>query len=192
MEEISRHVAARDAQAADKRRHDVREVLTDPLPALEGLIDRRVDAGRAGDVLEVVEEGVVEVPDGGERVVEPADIQLGMPVEVIVAGHGDALDNVNTLAAIGVATVLTHYGHAVGNLVLLESLPVAGVELADPLVRIAAESPDSVVRPALAGMVPLIRRTGVPVVVSGIDSAEQACWWRQIGADSGRGSALAR
>jgi EAL domain-containing protein (putative c-di-GMP-specific phosphodiesterase class I) len=123
---------------------------------------------------------------------KPADIQLGMPVEVIVAGHGDAVDNVSTLADIGVATVLTHYGHAVGNLVLLESLPVAGVELADPLVRIAAESPDSVLRPALAGLVPLIRRTGAAVVVSGIDSAEQACWWREIGADSGRGAALAR
>jgi diguanylate cyclase (GGDEF)-like protein/PAS domain S-box-containing protein len=123
---------------------------------------------------------------------KPADIQLGMPVEVIVAGHGDAVDNVSTLADIGVATVLTHYGDAVGNLVLLESLPVAGVELADPLVRIAAESPDSVLRPALAGLVPLIRRTGAAVVVSGIDSAEQACWWREIGADSGRGAALAR
>lgn len=123
---------------------------------------------------------------------KPADIELGMPVEVIVAGYGDAVDNVNTLADIGVATVLTHYGHAVGNLVLLESLPVAGVELADPLVRIAADRPDSVLRPALAGLVPLIRRTGAAVVVSGIDSAEQACWWREIGADSGRGAALAR
>ncbi len=80
---------------------------------------------------------------------EPADIQLGMPVEVIVAGHGDAVDNVNTLADIGVATILTHYGHAVGNLMLLESLPVAGVELADPLVQIAAGSPDSVLRPSV-------------------------------------------
>lgn len=122
----------------------------------------------------------------------PADIQLGMPVEVIVAGHGDALDNVGTLADIGVGTVLTHYGQAVGNLGLLESLPVAGVELADSLVRVAVARPDSVVRPALADLVPLIRRTGAAVVVTGVDSAEQAHWWRNIGADSGRGAALAR
>jgi diguanylate cyclase (GGDEF)-like protein/PAS domain S-box-containing protein len=122
----------------------------------------------------------------------PADIQLGMPVEVIVAGHGDAVDNVGTLADIGVRTVLTHYGQAVGNLGLLESLPVAGVELADSLVRMATTRPDSVVRPALADLVPLIRRTGAAVVVTGIDSAEQAHWWRDIGADSGRGAGLAR
>ena len=122
----------------------------------------------------------------------PADIQLGMPVEVIVAGHGDAVDNVGTLADIGVRTVLTHYGQAVGNVDLLESLPVAGVELADSLVGVAATRPESVVRPALANLVPLIRRTGAAVVVTGIDSADQAHWWRDIGADSGRGAALAR
>ena len=115
---------------------------------------------------------------------EPADIELGMPVEVIVAGHGDAVDNVGTLADIGVPTVLTHYGQAVGNLGLLESLPVAGVELAASLVLMAAARPDSVVRPALAELVPLIRRTGAAVVVTGIDSADQVTWWRDIGAES--------
>ncbi|MGH3549965.1 MAG: putative bifunctional diguanylate cyclase/phosphodiesterase [Pseudonocardiaceae bacterium] len=121
----------------------------------------------------------------------PEDIQLGMPVEVIVAGHGDALDNVATLADIGVHTVLTRYGQAVGNLVLLESQPVHGVELAGSLVRTAAQQPDSVVRPALASLVPLIRRTGAAVAVAGIDAAEQADWWRGAGADSARGGAFA-
>ena len=119
----------------------------------------------------------------------PADIQLGMPVEVIVAGHGDSVDNVGTLADIGVRTVLTRYGQAVGNLVLLESLPVHGVELAGRLVRMAAE-PGSVVRSALVSLVPLIRRTGAAVVVAGIDDAEQADWWRHTGAACARGTAL--
>lgn len=121
----------------------------------------------------------------------PEDIQLGMPVEVIVGGHGDAVDNVVTLADIGVRTVLTRYGQAVGNLVLLESLPVQGVELAGPLVHSAAQKPDSVVRSAVASMVPLIRRTGAAVVVARIDDTEQAHWWRDVGADSARGTALA-
>ncbi|MBV8542217.1 MAG: EAL domain-containing protein [Pseudonocardiales bacterium] len=121
----------------------------------------------------------------------PEDIQLGMPVEVIVAGHGDAVDNVVTLADIGVRTVLIRYGQALGNLVLLESLPVQGVEMAGPLVRAAARTPDSVVRAAVAGMVPLIRRTGTAVVVAGIDDTEQVSWWRDAGADSARGAALA-
>jgi diguanylate cyclase (GGDEF)-like protein/PAS domain S-box-containing protein len=121
----------------------------------------------------------------------PQDVQLGMPVEVIVAGHGDAVDNVGVLADIGVCTVLTRYGQGVGNLVLVESLPVYGVELAGPLVHVAAEQPDSVLRSALASLVPLIRRTGTAVVVVGIDNAKQTDWWRHTGADSARGIAFA-
>jgi len=126
-----------------------------------------------------------------ESQLRPEDIQLGMPVEVIVAGHGDAVDNVGTLADIGVRTVLTRYGQAVGNLVLVESLPVQGVELAGPLVHTVAQQPDSVMRAAWAGMVPLIRRTGTAVVVAGVDDPAQATWWRNAGADSARGAALA-
>jgi diguanylate cyclase (GGDEF)-like protein/PAS domain S-box-containing protein len=118
----------------------------------------------------------------------PEDIQLGLPVEVIVAGHGDAVDNLCTLAEIGVCTVLTRYGQAVGNLALLESLPVQGVEIAGPLVRTAAAKPDSVVRAALANLVPLIRRTGTAVVAADLDDAEQAYWWRDVGADAARGT----
>ncbi|MGH3751363.1 MAG: putative bifunctional diguanylate cyclase/phosphodiesterase [Pseudonocardiaceae bacterium] len=120
----------------------------------------------------------------------PEDIQLGMPVEVIVTGRGNAVDNVGTLADIGVRTVLTRYGQAVGNLALLESLRVLGVELAGPLVRMAAR-PDSVVRSALASLVPLMRRTGTAVVVTGLESAEQVDWWRHTGADSARGAVFA-
>ncbi len=121
----------------------------------------------------------------------PEDIQLGMPVEVIVAGHGDSVDNAGTLTDIGVHTVLTRYGQAVGNLALLQSLPVRGVELAAPLVRMAAQ-PGSVVRSALAAsLVPLISRTGTAVVVAGLDNAEQVDLWRHAGADSARGAVFA-
>lgn len=121
---------------------------------------------------------------------EPRDIQLGMPVEPIVAGLGDAVDNLTILAEIGVRTVLTRYGQAVGNLVLLESLPVYGVELAGPLVQTAATKPDSVLRAALEQLVPLACRTGTAVTVAGTDDAEQVCWWRGIGADTARGAAF--
>ncbi len=122
---------------------------------------------------------------------QPHDIQLGMPVEAIVAGHGDSVDNLSTLADIGVRTVLTRYGQAVGNLGLLESLPVHGVELAGPLVRTVATKPDSVLCTALATLVPLIRCAGAEVVTADVDDAEQAYWWRDIGADAARGAAFA-
>lgn len=121
-----------------------------------------------------------------------ADVQLGMPVETIVAGHGDTVDNVRTLAEIGVCVVFTHYGQALGNLVLLESLPVQVVELASSLVRAAGQRPDSVVRSAVACMMPLIRRAGAAVVMAGVDDPEQAYWWGRTGADSARGAAFAQ
>lgn len=121
---------------------------------------------------------------------QPQDAQLGIPVELVVE-DGEAEDNLGTLAQAGVGTVLTKYGRAVGNLAILESLPVQAVEIADQLVRITTQQPGSVVREALTTLVPLIRRTGAAVVVAGIDSAEQAEWWHSIGADAGRGAALA-
>jgi predicted signal transduction protein with EAL and GGDEF domain len=120
----------------------------------------------------------------------PGDIQLGMPVEVITAGHDDAVDNVRTLADIKVSTVLTRYDQALGNLALLESLPVGGVELADPWVGTTAPKSNSVVNSAVASLVPLIRRTGATVTVVGIDTAEHAEWWRGVGADLARGEAF--
>jgi EAL domain-containing protein (putative c-di-GMP-specific phosphodiesterase class I) len=76
----------------------------------------------------------------------------------------------------------------VGNLVLLESLPVHGVELAGSLVHAAAQQADSVIRSALAGLVPLVRRIGIAVAVAGVDDAAQADWWRGAGAESARGA----
>ncbi len=121
----------------------------------------------------------------------PQDVQLGIPVELVVDDRGAAEDNLRTLAEVGVWTVLTRYGQAVGNLATLECLPVRAVDVTDQLVRLTDEQSASAVREALTTLVPLIRRTGTAVVVAGIDSAEQADWWRHAGADSARGTAFA-
>jgi EAL domain-containing protein (putative c-di-GMP-specific phosphodiesterase class I) len=42
----------------------------------------------------------------------------------------------------------------------------------------------------LASLLPLIRRTGATVVVTGIDTPEQAGWWGHTGAGSARGAAF--
>jgi EAL domain-containing protein (putative c-di-GMP-specific phosphodiesterase class I) len=47
------------------------------------------------------------------------------------------------------------------------------------------------VHSALAGLIPLIRRTGIAVAVAGIDDDAQADWWRGAGADSARGAVFA-
>ncbi|MGH3932243.1 MAG: putative bifunctional diguanylate cyclase/phosphodiesterase, partial [Pseudonocardiaceae bacterium] len=120
----------------------------------------------------------------------PKDLQIGIPVEPVVADRGDARENLRTLADAGIWTVLTRYGQAVGNLATLETQPVNAVDISDPLVRLT-QQPGSAVRDALATLVPLIRRTGTAVIATGIDSTEQADWWRSIGADSARGAAFA-
>jgi EAL domain-containing protein (putative c-di-GMP-specific phosphodiesterase class I) len=120
----------------------------------------------------------------------PKDIQLGMPVEVISAGHDNGVDNPRTLADIKVSTVFTHYDQALGNLALLESLPVDGVELANPWTGTTAPEPDSVVSSAIASLVPLIHRAGATVTIAGIDTADHADWSQQIGTDLARGEAL--
>ncbi len=120
----------------------------------------------------------------------PKDLQIGIPVEPVVADRGDARENLRALADAGIWTVLTQYGQAVGNLATLETQPVNAVDISDPLVRLTRQ-PSSVVRDALATLVPLIRRTGTAVVATGIDNTEQAAWWRSIGTDSARGAAFA-
>lgn len=121
---------------------------------------------------------------------EPGDLQIGIPVDPVVAGRGDTQENLRALVDAGIWTVLTKYGQAVGNLATLECQPVNAVDISDPLVGMT-QQPSSVMREALTTLVPLIRRTGTAVVVAGIDSAEQADWWRSIGADSARGIAFA-
>lgn len=160
-----------------------RERLGTAVPPLR--VDLTTHLTQDPDLVEVLRDALTAAK------LRPRDIQLGMPAEVIAAGYGDAVDNVITLADIGVGTVLTRYGQAVGNLVLLESLPVRGVDITAPLVHAAARKPDSVVRDAVASMVPLIHRTGAAVTVAGLEDPEQVSWWRAAGADSARGGALA-
>ena len=55
MEQIAADVAAGDAEPADQRDHDVREVLAHAAPRLQRVVDRRVDARALRAVLEAVE-----------------------------------------------------------------------------------------------------------------------------------------
>lgn len=121
----------------------------------------------------------------------PEDLQLGIPIGPLVAGSPECEDNLHTLAGAGFRTVLTHYAQAVGNMITLQSHPVQAVDITDSLVSVAARRPDSVVRKALIALLPLIHDTGATVFVSDIDTAEQADWWRSIGADFARGTAFA-
>jgi EAL domain-containing protein (putative c-di-GMP-specific phosphodiesterase class I) len=100
------------------------------------------------------------------------------------------VDNVGTLAALGVEVVLLGAAGGLGYLAYLEDLPVGAVEIAPEIVSRIAARPghDSVVAQALRQAIPLVHSTGATVIVPGVDTAEQAQWWRDAGADAARGA----
>lgn len=77
-----------------------------------------------------------------------------------------------------------------GYLAYLEDLPVGAVEIApDIVVRIAARpGNDSVVARAVREVTSLVHSTDVTVIVPGVDTPEQAQWWRSAGADTAWGA----
>ncbi|HEX2298868.1 MAG TPA: EAL domain-containing protein [Pseudonocardiaceae bacterium] len=122
---------------------------------------------------------------------QPQDVQLGIPVDLVACGHSETRDNLDVLADNGTGIVLTGFGAAAEHLAAVEDLPVQAVDIGHSVLRRIAQQPDSMVRDAMSALVPMLRRTGISVVVSGVDCAEQANWWRAIGADVARGEAFA-
>ena len=73
-------------------------------------------------------------------------------------------------------------------LVVLEDLPVTSVWIAGWLVRRIADRPGSVTGQALVDLVSLVHTFDALVTVADIGTADQARWWRAIGADVAGGA----
>jgi EAL domain-containing protein (putative c-di-GMP-specific phosphodiesterase class I) len=119
----------------------------------------------------------------GETGLPAHGLQLALPVRSLLRGDGDAEDNLQVLAEMGVPTSIHGFGDGYGGLVFLEDLPVTSVWIAGWLVRRMADRPESVTGRALAGLISLVHTFAVRVTVAEIATAEQARWWRGIGAD---------
>jgi EAL domain-containing protein (putative c-di-GMP-specific phosphodiesterase class I) len=67
---------------------------------------------------------------------------------------------------------------------------VGAVEIAPDTVARIARRPgdDSVVARAVRDAIPLVHSVGATVIVSGVDTPEQAQWWRSAGADTAWGA----
>ncbi|HJT04463.1 MAG TPA: EAL domain-containing protein [Pseudonocardiaceae bacterium] len=121
----------------------------------------------------------------------PADqLRVGVPLATLARGRGDVLDNVQVLAELGAEVVLFGAGTGTEYLTYLEDLPVGAVELAAEIVSRIAQRPgdDSVVAQAVRQTIPLVHSAGATVLVPGVDTAHQAQWWRDAGADEARGA----
>jgi diguanylate cyclase (GGDEF)-like protein/PAS domain S-box-containing protein len=121
----------------------------------------------------------------------PADqLRLGVPLATLARGRGDVLDNVRVLAELGIEVVLLGAGAGPDYLAYLEDLPVGAVEIAAETVSRIAQRPgnDSAVAEAVRQAIPLVHGVGAAVLVAGVDTAQQAQWWRDAGADAARGA----
>ncbi|MGH3772542.1 MAG: putative bifunctional diguanylate cyclase/phosphodiesterase [Pseudonocardiaceae bacterium] len=119
----------------------------------------------------------------------PEQLWIGVPLTALASGRGDVLDNVGTLAQLGADVVLLGAQGDYGSLAYLEDLPVRAVQLAPDIVaRITRAGDSSVVARAVRVGVPLVRGAGVTVIVPGVDTPEQARWWRDVGADIASGA----
>jgi EAL domain-containing protein (putative c-di-GMP-specific phosphodiesterase class I) len=117
-------------------------------------------------------------------------LRVGIPLAALARGHGDVLDNVRVLAELGAEVVLLGATASLEYLVYLEDLPVGAVEIDPGIVSRIAQRPDddSVVARGQRAAIPLVHSAGATVIVPAVDTAEQAQWWRDAGADTARGA----
>ncbi|MDQ3904185.1 MAG: EAL domain-containing protein [Actinomycetota bacterium] len=117
-------------------------------------------------------------------------LRVGVPLGALARGRGDVLDNVRMLAELGVEVVLLGAAASLEYLVYLEDVAVGAVEIDPGIVSRIGQRPtdESAVARALRAAIPLVQSAGATVIVPGVDTAEQAQWWGDAGADAARGA----
>ncbi|WP_216215363.1 putative bifunctional diguanylate cyclase/phosphodiesterase [Amycolatopsis aidingensis] len=141
--------------------------------------NQAVDPDLVGNVLRALE-------DSG---LHPHRLRLVFPLRELVTERGEAVDNLRVLAEVGVCIVVRDFDGGLADLACLEDLPVCAVRLARRLVdRLAPSTGRFQVDEVLGDLVRLMHSAGVLVVIDGVETAEQAAWWREVGADRVLGS----
>jgi diguanylate cyclase (GGDEF)-like protein/PAS domain S-box-containing protein len=119
--------------------------------------------------------------------VSPEQLWLGMPVAALLAGKGEAMDNLKLLSENGVRPVALDFGAVAGDLACVEDLPLQAVRIARWLVE-REPVPGTPVTHALLDVSSLVHLSGAEVIVDGVGSKEQAQWWHAAGADLAQGA----
>jgi diguanylate cyclase (GGDEF)-like protein/PAS domain S-box-containing protein len=117
------------------------------------------------------------------------EIQIGVPVGVLDTEASQAADNVRALAEMGIAVVLLGF-NGVSHLAHLTELPIQAVEIAHRIVQQVAQPPaeSSPVTSPVADLLHRVHLRGAMSIVRGIQTQDQAHWWRLAGADVGQGT----
>ncbi|MEV4318265.1 EAL domain-containing protein [Actinocrispum sp. NPDC049592] len=118
----------------------------------------------------------------------PDLLEVGMPARVLLADRGEAVDNLKLLAENGIGTAVHDFGSAAGDIECLEDLPVQAARISRRLVDRHASGKSALIGQALMDLLDVAHAAGVQVTVDGIETPEQAAWWRAAGADHAVGS----
>jgi diguanylate cyclase (GGDEF)-like protein/PAS domain S-box-containing protein len=120
--------------------------------------------------------------------IRPTALCLGVPLDAVADGHGEARENVGLLAGMGVQILLGDAGVAPIESMLLDEWPITTVQLAESLVAsVAAAGPESRLARAGGTLVRGLGEAGIRVVVPGLRTAVEAGWWRSVGAVAASG-----
>ncbi len=112
----------------------------------------------------------------------PEQLQLAVPVSALEIDG--AVETLHGLGKLGVQPMLDDFGLGPDDLRIADELRVRTVRVARRLVEWQSRAHATF----LAELVPLVGTTGATILVDGIDTAEQAAWWRDAGADLATGS----
>jgi diguanylate cyclase (GGDEF)-like protein/PAS domain S-box-containing protein len=117
----------------------------------------------------------------------PELLRIGMPAAVLLAERGEAVDNLKMLAENGITTAVHDFGSAAGDIECLEELPADSARIARRLVRRRRSGASPLLARTLTDLVEVAKLAGATVTVDGIESADEAEWWRAAGADHALG-----
>ncbi|SHH11645.1 EAL domain-containing protein [Streptoalloteichus hindustanus] len=121
----------------------------------------------------------------------PERLRLGFPTSVLREENDDAWDNLRVLTGLGVRTYAHGFGLGAVDLACVEELPQPVVEFTPELGARVARRPDSALARITVDAVSVLGGLGVTVIAGGVESAEDADWWRSAGADGAWGAHFA-
>jgi diguanylate cyclase (GGDEF)-like protein/PAS domain S-box-containing protein len=120
--------------------------------------------------------------------IRPRSLCLGVPLNAVANGHGEARDNVGVLYGMGVCVLLGNAGVAPIEMMLLDEWPVRTLQLAESLVtKLADAGPDSQLARTGGALVRGLAEAGIRVIVPGLRSIAEVDWWKSVGAQAACG-----
>jgi diguanylate cyclase (GGDEF)-like protein/PAS domain S-box-containing protein len=106
----------------------------------------------------------------------PDRLRPGFPAATLRAASGDAGDNLKVLAEIGVPAEIHDFAEAT----CLTDFPASAVRVA---ANLAVRREHPLVAGSLSALLVAAHAAGAEVGVTGVETAEEAEWWRERGAD---------